>query len=145
MQGAAYLALFVSAFLAATLLPVSSEAVLAALSTVGGIELAWLVLVATVGNTLGAFVNWGLGRTCIRWRDRKWFPVSPESLARATRWFDRYGAWTLLLAWLPVLGDPLTFVAGALGIGPWRFLVLVATGKAARYIAVAVAARGLLG
>lgn len=145
MIGAGYAGLFLSAFLAATILPFYSEAALVALGLADGFEGWLLIVVATAGNTLGALVNWCLGRFCIRWRDRSWFPVKPRQLDRATAWFNRYGVWTLLLAWLPVGGDPLTFVAGMLRVNVWLFLLLVGIGKAGRYIVLLAAARGLFG
>ena len=140
-----YLGLFLSAFLAATILPLSSEAVLAALTAAEGYNALGLWATASLGNTLGAFVNWLLGRFCLHWRDRRWFPVKPDQLERASRWFRRYGAWSLLFAWLPVVGDPLTLVSGVLRVNPWLFLALVATGKAARYAVVILAVQGALG
>ena len=142
MEG--YLGLFFSALLAATILPFSSEAVLAALYAVDRYDAVLLWLVASVGNTLGGLVNWVLGRFCLHWRDRRWFPVTPESLRRAQQWFGRYGTWSLLFAWLPVVGDPLTFAAGVMRVNVWVFLVLVGIGKAARYALVLLAAKGLL-
>jgi len=140
-----YLGLFASAFLAATLLPMSSEAVLAALTAASGHEALVLWLTASTGNTLGALVNWALGRFCLHWRERRWFPVKPDQLARAGAWFRRYGLWSLLFAWLPVVGDPLTFVGGILRVNVWLFLLLVGAGKAARYAAVILAVQGVLG
>ena len=96
----------------------------------------WLLLVASAGNTLGSVFNWLLGRFCLRWRDRPWFPAGPERLAAATVWFNRYGVWSLLLSWMPVVGDPITLVAGVLKVGFWRFLVLVAIAKTVRYLVV---------
>ncbi len=142
MEG--YLGLFFSALLAATILPFSSEAVLAALYAVDRYDAVLLWLVASVGNTLGGLVNWVLGRFCLHWRDRRWFPVSPQRLQRAQQWFGRYGTWSLLFAWLPVVGDPLTFAAGVLRVNVWVFLVLVGIGKAARYAVVLLVAKGLL-
>jgi membrane protein YqaA with SNARE-associated domain len=128
-----YAGLFLSAVLAATILPASSEAVLAGLLVTGNGDPWILFLVATVGNTLGSVINWLLGRGIARFRDRPWFPVSQARYEAASRHFTRYGAWSLLFAWLPVVGDPLTLVAGALGVPFGRFLLLVAIGKAARY------------
>ena len=142
MIGSGYLGLFFTAFLAATLVPLSSEAVLAALIAAEGFDLALLVVVATLGNTLGAVVNWWLGRYALHWRDRRWFPFSAEQLERASDWFNRYGVWTLLLSWLPVVGDPLTFAAGVLGVRFPLFLVLIAIGKGARYLVVGAVAHG---
>lgn len=128
-----YLGLFLSAFIAATLLPLYSEAVIVALSGAGGFDAVLLVAVATAGNTLGAVVNWALGRYLLYWQDRKWFPFRPAQLEKASRWFRHYGEWSLLLAWAPVVGDPLTFVAGVMRVHIVPFLILVTIGKAGRY------------
>jgi len=136
-----YLGLFATAFLAATLIPISSEVVLGALSAAQGFNIWLLVAVASTGNTLGSVVNWLLGRYCLRWQDRGWFPVMPDTLTRATARFNRYGLWSLLLAWVPIVGDPLTFAAGVLGVRFPIFVTLVAIGKTARYIAVAALAQ----
>lgn len=131
----AYGGLFLAAFLAATLLPMQSEAALVALLLAD--YAPWLlVAVASTGNVLGSCVNWWLGRELLRFQDRRWFPVSPAALARAQRGYRRYGRWSLLLSWLPVVGDPLTLVAGLLRMPFALFLVFVAIGKAARYAAV---------
>lgn len=92
-----------------------------------------LFLVATTGNTLGSVVNFFLGRGIERFRDRPSFPVSPARYGAAQEYFKRYGMWSLLFAWIPVIGDPLTLVAGALRVPFLPFLLLVAAGKAARY------------
>lgn len=137
MTGAAgYLSLFASAFLAATILPLQSEVLLAGLQLGGNHSSAALVAVATAGNVLGALVNWILGRYFLHFRDRRWFPISPRMLDRAIGWYQRWGVWSLLLAWTPFLGDPLTLVAGVLRTGFWTFLVLVTVGKAGRYVLV---------
>jgi len=130
-----YLALFGSAFLAATILPFYSEVLLYALLR-QGLDPLTLVLVATLGNTLGAVVNWMLGLYLLHFRDRRWFYFSREQIDRAQRWFQRYGFWSLLLAWLPIGGDALTLIAGIMKIRLWLFLLLVGTGKALRYVAV---------
>lgn len=144
MESAGYGSLFLSAFLAATILPLSSEAVLAALAATHGFDLWLLVALASLGNTLGAVVNWVLGRYCLHWQGRKWFPVSPPALERASHWFARYGQYSLLFAWIPIVGDPLTVAAGLLKLRFARFLILVAVGKTLRYVVVALAARELL-
>lgn len=104
-----------------------------------------LLLVASAGNIGGSLVNWLLGRWAGRFRDRRWFPVKPAALARAERWYGRLGHWSLLLSWLPVVGDPLTFVAGVLRVPLAWFLLLVSIGKAGRYLALAAALRGWSG
>ncbi|MDH3386428.1 MAG: DedA family protein [Gammaproteobacteria bacterium] len=130
-----YLLLFGSAFLAATILPFYSEVLLFALLREGGDPFT-LVLVATLGNTLGAVVNWVLGLYLLHFQDRRWFYFSRAQIDKAQRWFQGYGFWTLLLAWMPVGGDALTLIAGIMKVRLWLFLVLVGTGKALRYIAV---------
>lgn len=140
----ACLALFVNAFLAATLLPLGSELLFLGLLGAGHAPLtlwAW----ASAGNVLGGVANWMLGYHLLRFQGRRWFPFRPGDLGRAQRWFDRYGSWSLLLAWAPVVGDPLTFVAGALRLPFGRFLLLTGIGKAARYAVLAGMAGGLDG
>ena len=127
-----YLSLFASGFVAATLLPASSELVLLALQQ-QGYAVFGLWLAATSGNTLGSCVNWYLGKELLRFQHKRWFPVSPAQLAKAETQFKRYGSWSLLLAWLPIVGDPLTLVAGTLRVRFSLFLLLVTLGKGARY------------
>jgi membrane protein YqaA with SNARE-associated domain len=133
----AYGGLFASSLLAATLVPLSSEAVFAGLLAAGAGNPFALFLIATAGNTLGSVVNYLLGRGVEHFRDRPWFPVSPARYEQARRQFTRYGLWSLLFAWLPVIGDPLTLVAGALRVRFLPFLLLVAAGKAMRYATIA--------
>ncbi|THK34875.1 DedA family protein [Ensifer sp. MPMI2T] len=95
-----------------------------------------LFLAATAGNVLGAVVNFALGRFLIRFEGRRWFPVSPPARQKAEALFQRYGRPMLLFSWLPVVGDPLTLVAGLLRTPLTLFLVFVTLGKAARYAAV---------
>jgi len=132
---ASYFLLFSSAFLAATILPFYSEVVLFALLRDGGDPFA-LVVVATLGNTLGAVVNWALGLYILHFQDRKWFYFNKKQIERGQRWFQRYGFWSLLLAWMPIGGDALTLIAGIAKVRLPLFLLLVGTGKALRYIAV---------
>lgn len=139
-----YLGLFVAAFVAATLLPVQSEAVLVGLLLAGDQPPWLLVLVASIGNTLGAMVNWWLGRQVERFRDRRWFPFSPAALARATAWYQRWGHWSLGLSWAPIIGDPLTLVAGVLNEPLWRFVLVVGIAKTCRYAALAAITLGLM-
>lgn len=141
---AAYGGLFVTAFAAATLLPAQSEAVLAGLILNGGHSLALLIAVATIGNVQGSLVNWVLGRQVERFKDRRWFPASPATLARAESWYRRYGRWSLLLSWVPIIGDPLTLIAGTLKEPLWSFLSLVSIAKLTRYVAVAAAAQSFV-
>ena len=131
--------LFAAAFLAATVFPFQSELVLVGLLVAEPTHWPTLLLVASVGNTLGSAVNWVLGRLIERYHDRAWFPVKARDYERVERWYARWGVWSLLFAWLPFGGDALTVVAGAMRTPLLPFLVLVAIGKTARY-AVLVAA-----
>lgn len=137
--------LFLAAFGAATLLPLQSEALLVGLIVQAKYPVALLVGVATLGNVLGSLVNWWLGRFIERWQDKRWFPVSPARLAKAQAHYQRYGRWSLLLSWLPVLGDPLTLVAGVMREPLWRFVLIVSIAKAGRYMALAAITLGVAG
>lgn len=132
----AYLSLFFSAFLAATLLPFYSEVLLVGLLTANPELWLFLWLVATLGNTAGAAVNWLLGRYMLHFQEKRWFPFSEDKLGGAQKWFQRYGVWSLLFAWLPVGGDALTFVAGVMRVSFPVFWVLTLIGKALRYLVV---------
>lgn len=133
------IALFLSALVAATLVPAQSEVVLTAL-VLAAAQPVWLLLVvATTGNVLGSCVNWGMGRFLMRFSDHPRFPFSARQVGRATGWYSRYGWWSLFFAWAPIIGDPLTLAAGILREPLWRFLIVVSAGKFARY-AVLVAA-----
>ncbi|MES3008613.1 MAG: YqaA family protein [Pseudomonadota bacterium] len=138
-----HLALFFSALLAATILPFSSEVFLYAL--LQGEE-GWTVktlltiAVATLGNVLGACINWWLGKELLRFRHHRWFYFDDKQIARAQAWFQRYGVWSLLLSWVPVVGDPLTLIAGFLRVRFALFLLLVAVGKLLRYLVIAALA-----
>lgn len=141
----AYLALFLSAFGAATLLPLQSEAVLAGLLAHGGYSTAMLLAVATVGNVLGSLVNWLLGRYIERWHNKPWFPVKAAALEKAQIRYRRYGHWSLLLSWMPIIGDPITLIAGVMREPLWRFLSLVVVAKGGRYLLLAAATLGMIG
>jgi membrane protein YqaA with SNARE-associated domain len=140
----ACLGLFTISFVAATLLPLQSEAALVGLIALDTVPVTVLVAVASIGNVLGSAVNWLLGRTIERYRDRRWFPVGPAMLERARRWYGRYGRWTLLLSWLPVIGDPLTVVAGVMREPLLRFIAVVMLAKTLRYVFIAAVARSLI-
>lgn len=141
---AAYISLFFSAFVSATILPGTSEAALTLMLNEGAGMPALLLLVATLGNVLGSVLNWFLGRFFTNYRDRKWFPIKPAQYDRAVAWFGKYGKWTLLFAWVPFFGDPLTIVAGAMRVHFGFFLLLVTIGKGARYLFVMQAAAMIL-
>lgn len=136
---AAYAGLFSAAFIAATIFPMQSEAILVGLILSERYSLVALLLVATIGNTLGAAVNWALGRGVESFRDRRWFPVKPEQLQRAQAWYRKYGKWSLLLSWLPIGGDAVTVAAGVLREPLPTFLLLVFIGKGLRYVVLVAA------
>ena len=136
-MGGALTGLFLAAFIAATLLPAQSEALLAYLVVQSPHSVALLVAVATLGNVLGSCVNWGLGRFFRHYRDAHWFPVSARQQARAEALYRRYGRASLLLSWVPIIGDPITCVAGLLGEDLRVFVLLVTLAKAGRYCVVA--------
>ena len=116
--------LFLAAFGAATILPFQSELVFGAL-VLEKVSPLWLIVtVASVGNTLGSVVNYGMGLFVEHWKDKRWFPATPRQLERARQWYLKYGVWTLLLSWAP-FADPITIVAGVLRTPFWLFLVLV--------------------
>ncbi len=129
-----YLILFLSALLAATLIPAQSEAVLAGLILDGQGSFALLIAVATLGNTLGSVINWWLGRYLEHFQHKPWFPVKPATLERAQQQFQRFGWGSLLLSWLPVVGDPLTLVAGVLRMPLLPFVLIVLVAKGGRYL-----------
>jgi len=125
--------LFASALLAATIFPAQSEMVLAGLHVAGNYSKWLLLIVATTGNVLGSVINWLLGRYLIHFQDRKWFPIKGRALDKSAAIYQKYGVWTLLLAWMPFIGDPLTLVAGIFRTNILLFLILVTIGKAGRY------------
>ena len=120
--------------LAATILPLSSEIVLTTMLLTNLFEKNILLIVASSGNILGSIFNWYLGKKITIFKDRKWFPVSPEQLNKSQKYFQKYGLWSLLLAWVPVIGDPLTLLAGVLKVRFSIFFILVSVSKISRYI-----------
>lgn len=127
-----YLGLFVLAFLSASLLPMGSVWLMLLLLARG--DQQWIIwLVATAGNTLGAVLNYWLGYYANQWVRKQ---QTPERWQKAETWFEKYGIWSMLFSWLPIIGDPLTLVAGVLRANFYLFLILVTTGKAVRYAVV---------
>jgi membrane protein YqaA with SNARE-associated domain len=139
-----YGVLFGVSFLAATILPAQSEIGLAALIISDDYSLSVLIAVASLANTLGAVVNWAIGRGVDKLHDKKWFPATPRQLEKATTWYHKYGRWSLLMSWAPFIGDPLTLAAGVLREPFLSFLVIVAIAKTVRYLVVAAITLGLI-
>lgn len=129
--------LFIAAFLSATLLPGSSEAALAALLVSERSGVVDALIVATIGNTLGSCVNWALGLFVTRWRGSRFFPVKGKDFGRYCALYQKYGLWSLLASWVPIIGDPLTVMAGVFGTPLRLFVPIVAVAKLARYLVVA--------
>ena len=131
-----YLSLFAISFLAATILPLSSELTLAGLIATSNYDNLLLLMVASFGNVLGSVVNWSLGFYSRNLATKKWFPFKETQIERSSKWFDKFGKLSLLLAWVPIIGDPLTLVAGLLRVRFLDFIILVAIGKVSRYLIV---------
>ncbi|WP_433988880.1 Inner membrane protein YqaA (plasmid) [Pseudoseohaeicola sp. NH-UV-7] len=128
--------LFLISLSAATLLPGGSEAALLALASLSTYSALTLLVVASTGNILGSILNYLLGRIALRFQDRVWFPASASQLEKAQNWFSRWGYWAVLLAWMPLIGDPITVAAGVLRMGFGLFLLLVTISKTLRYMVV---------
>lgn len=131
-----YASLFLMSFLASTLLPLGSEWLLV-MMLVSGYDPLSTVTVATVGNYLGAVVTYLIGILGGSWLIEKVMRVSPQQLERATNYYQRFGVYSLLFSWLPIIGDPLCLAGGALRINFGIFSLLVAVGKLLRYAATA--------
>ncbi len=132
-----YGGLFLVALLSASILPLQSEAVLVGLLLSNNYPVGLLLMVASVGNVLGSLLNWYLGKYLQRFQQRRWFPVKPEQLDKASHWYLKYGKWSLLLSWVPIIGDPLTVIAGVLREPFLPFLLLVTIAKVSRYLVLA--------
>lgn len=134
-----YLGLFASAFLAATIFPAQSELSLAALVAAYPDNVSMLLLVATAGNSLGSAINWLIGRWCDKFKNKSWYPAT--SLDKARIWYSKYGHWSLFLSWAPVIGDPLTLLAGIMRVKFRTFFLLVCIAKFTRYLVVIIVAK----
>ena len=131
-----YLSLFFISFLAATILPFSSELTLVGLISTSNYDNLLLLVFASFGNVLGSVFNWGLGFYARNLTIKKWFPFKETQIERSSKWFSKFGKWSLLFAWVPIVGDPLTFVAGLLRVRFLDFIILVAIGKVSRYLII---------
>ena len=131
-----YLSLFIISFLAATILPFSSELTLAGLMATSNYDNSLLLIIASLGNVLGSVVNWTLGFYSRKLSKKKWFPFKDEQIESSSKWFNKFGRWSLLFAWVPIIGDPLTLAAGLLRVKFIEFLILVTIGKVSRYLVI---------
>ena len=131
-----YLSLFGISFLAATILPFSSELTLVGLISTSNYDNLSLLIFASFGNVLGSVFNWGLGFYARNLTIKKWFPFKETQIERSSKWFSKFGKWSLLFAWVPIVGDPLTFAAGLLRVRFFDFIILVAIGKVSRYLII---------
>ena len=128
-----YLSLFVISFLAATILPFSSELTLAGLIATSNYNNFLLLTFASIGNILGSTLNWFLGFYFSNFLKKKWFPFNKNQIQKSSVWFNKFGKWALLFSWVPLVGDPLTLTAGLLKVNFLEFVTLVAIGKVIRY------------
>ncbi|PLX82941.1 MAG: hypothetical protein C0616_01160 [Desulfuromonas sp.] len=128
-------ALFLVSFLAATVLPLGSEWLLAAM-ILQGQDPVGCVLVATSGNSLGALTTYAIGLWGGTFFVERVLSIDAERRQKAERLYERLGSWSLLLSWVPIVGDPLCLLGGVLRVGLARFVLLVTAGKLARYAAV---------
>ena len=130
-----YLILFLSAFISATLFPLGSEALLI-YDIKEGYNIYFLVIVATIGNSLGSLLNYFLGLKGEEYLVEKKL-INEKVILKSKSYFDKYGSISLLFSWLPIIGDPITFVAGILKYDLTKFIVLVVIAKLSRYLFIA--------
>ena len=133
-----YLSLFTISFLAATILPLSSELMFASMLSIESYNQTLLITLSSLGNILGSVFNWVLGYYFIKQQNKKWFPFNKKQISKSSLWFEKYGKWSLLFVWVPIIGDPLTFVAGTMKIKFFIFLILVGIGKISRYLFISL-------
>ena len=140
----AYNSLFISSFLSSTILPGHSEIILTTLILLEKYSQFLLIFFASLGNILGSIVNWFLGLYITKFINKSWFPFSKKQLDKASSWYLKYGKWSLFLCWVPIIGDPLTIVAGIFRVPLIIFIIIVSISKVLRYIFVGYIALKLL-
>ncbi len=128
--------LFFSSFFAATLFPAQSEIILATINIANNHNRFLLVFIATFGNVLGSLTNWLIGFYLLKFKDKKWFLIKDQQIDKYSKIYQKFGIWSLLFAWLPVIGDPLTLIAGIFKTNIWPFITLVTIGKLSRYLLI---------
>ena len=131
-----YLSLFTLSFMVATIIPFGSEVYLVSLIISNKYNVALLLISASLGNVLGSVFNWICGYYSQYFIKKKWFPIKQKKIDKASFFFSKYGKWSLLLSWVPFIGDPITFFAGTLRYSFFSFLLLVSIGKIGRYICI---------
>ena len=140
----AYTSLFISSLLSSTILPGHSEITLTTLFLLEKYSQFLLIFFASLGNILGSIVNWFLGLYITKFINKSWFPFSKKQLDTASSWYLKYGKWSLFLCWVPIIGDPLTIVAGMFRFPLIMFIIIVSISKVLRYIFVGYIALKLL-
>ena len=140
----AYSSLFIASFLSSTILPGHSEITLTTLILLEKYSQFLLIFFASLGNILGSIVNWFLGLYITKFVNKSWFPFSKKQLDKSSSWYLKYGKWSLFLSWVPIIGDPLTIVAGMFRVPLIIFIIIVSISKALRYIFVGYVALKLL-
>jgi len=131
-----YISIFFLSFLAATIIPFSSEVGLFSYMAVGKFNNELLLIFASLGNILGSCVNYILGLFIIKFKTKSWFPYKDNQILKATNWFNRFGVYSLFFAFLPIVGDPLTLIAGIFRVSFLKFIILVSFGKILRYLLI---------
>tara|TARA_B100000029_G_scaffold196690_1_gene194720 strand:+ start:527 stop:961 length:435 start_codon:yes stop_codon:yes gene_type:complete len=131
-----YISLFTVAFMVATIVPFGSEMYFATLLSLNKYNNILLLIAASIGNVLGSLFNWVCGYYINYFIKKPWFPIKKDKITKATEIFNKYGKWSLLLSWVPFIGDPITFVAGTLRFSLVQFLILVSIGKVGRYLVI---------
>ena len=131
-----YISLFTVAFMVATIVPFGSEMYFATLLSLNKYNNLLLLIAASIGNVLGSVFNWVCGYYVNYFIKKPWFPIKKDKIVKGTEIFNKYGKWSLLLSWVPFIGDPITFVAGTLRFSLVPFLILVSIGKVGRYLVI---------
>ena len=139
-----YASLFISSFLSSTILPGHSELILTTFIFLKKYPIVDLIFFASIGNILGSILNWFIGYYFTSLKDRKWFPINKSQLTRASSWFLKYGKWTLCLSWVPLIGDPLTIIAGIFRVPIHTFILIVTLAKTMRYVFISLVAANIL-
>ena len=140
----AYVSLFISSFLSSTILPAHSEITLTTFILLKNYSQFLLIFFASLGNILGSIINWYLGFYITKFISKSWFPFTKIQLDQVSLWYLKYGKWSLFLCWVPIIGDPLTIVAGMFRVPLITFIIIVSISKVLRYVFVSYIALKLL-